>query len=406
MTELAPDGLWLPTERPAGCPYSPPEELAGIREKEPLSRIQYMGGHEGWLVTSHSLARAILADPRVSSRSEFLRTPVKGAPYADDPPPAPAGIITLMDPPDHTRYRRLITGEFTVRRMRQLTEQIEEITAECLDAMESQGTSADFVDAFARRIPGMVISLLLGVSAEERGTFYDMVDHMHQLTRHQGSVEDLTAAYLAIRGFMDKLLQSKRENPTDDLFSGLASTDLPDDEVTNLAITLMGAGLDTIASTIAVGTLALLRNPEQLRALREADQEGVERAVEELLRYTAVLPILTRSALEDMEIDGLLIKAGDPITISTAAANRDPDKFGLPDDLDLSRSARGHVSFGHGVHQCVAQQLARVELQVAFPALIKRFPTLRLAAEPEDIPVRDEGAFYGVWEMPVAWGEE
>ncbi|MET9971029.1 cytochrome P450, partial [Streptomyces sp. NPDC006356] len=340
-----------------------------------------MGEHVGWLVTSHSLARAILADSRISSRSEFLRTPVKGAPYVENPPPAPAGIITLMDPPDHTRYRRLLTGEFTVRRMRQLTEQVEEITAECLDAMEKQGSSADLVEAFARRIPGMVISLLLGVSAEERGQFYDMVDRMHQLTRQQGSVEDQTAAYLAIRGFMDDLLQAKRENPTDDLFSGLASSDLPDDEVTNLAITLMGAGLDTIASTIAVGTFALLRNPEQFAALRDADQEGVERAVEELLRYTAVLPILTRSALEDIEIDGQLIKAGDPITISTAAANRDPDRFASPDDLDLSRSARGHVSFGHGVHQCVAQQLARVELQVALPALIKRFPTLRLAVE-------------------------
>lgn len=406
MTELAPDGVWLPTERSTGCPFNPPEELAGLREKEPLSRIQYMGDHEGWLVTSHSLARAILADSRISSRSELLRTPVKGAPYAENPPPAPAGIITLMDPPDHTRYRRLITGEFTVRRMRQLTEQIEEITAECLDAMESKGTSADFVETFARRIPGMVISLLLGVSAEERGQFYDMVDRMHQLSRQQASAEDLTAAYMAIRGFMDELLQSKRENPTDDLFSGLASTDLPDDEVTNLAITLMGAGLDTIASTLAVGTLALLRNPEQFALLRNADQEGVERAVEELLRYTAVLPILTRAALEDIEIDGLLIKAGDPITISTAAANRDPDKFGLPDDLDLSRSARGHVSFGHGVHQCVAQQLARVQLQVAFPALVKRFPTLRLAVEPEEVSVRDEGAFYGVWELPVAWGDE
>ncbi|MCZ1013277.1 cytochrome P450 [Streptomyces noursei] len=158
MSASASEAPWLPTERPTVCPYHPPEELARIREEEPLSRIRYAGDHLGWLVTSHSLAREVLADTRFSSRSELLRSPVPGVPVPDNPPSAPPGFMINFDPPEHTRYRRKLVGEFTVRRMRQLTERIEEITAECLDAMERQGSPVDLVRMFARPIPGLVIS--------------------------------------------------------------------------------------------------------------------------------------------------------------------------------------------------------------------------------------------------------
>ncbi|MFB7211614.1 cytochrome P450 [Streptomyces sp. NPDC056255] len=405
MTELLPDAIWLPNERPSGCPYNPPEQLSEIREKTPLSRIYFSGDAEGWLVTSHALGRQVLADSRFSSGS-YHRAPIKGAPAMETPPPPPPGFLSLMDPPDHTRYRKQLTGEFTVRRMRQLTERIEEITSDCLDDMEKQEGSVDLVEAFARRIPGVVISELLGVSYDDRQSFFDLVDHMHSLGRSKAPVEEQTKAYMAVRSFMSELMLAKRNEPTDDLFSGLATSDFTDEEIINLGLTLLGAGLDTVAGTFALGAFALLRNPEQYAVLGEAaDSDAVGRAIEEILRYTAVLPVLTRTALEDVELDGHLIKTGDMITVSTAAANRDADKFGAPDDLDLTRSARGHLSFGHGIHQCVAQQLARVELQVAFPALAKRFPTLRLAVEPEEVPVRDEIAFYGLWKLPVTWDQ-
>lgn len=309
-----------------------------------------------------------------------------------------------MDPPDHTRFRHQLTGQFTVRRMRQLTDRVEAITAECLDAMETQDGPVDLVDSFARRIPGVVIAELLGISNDDRQKFTDLVDRMHALGRSKASVEDQTQAFLAVRGFMSELMLAKREQPTDDLFSGLATSEFNDDEIINLGLTLLGAGLDTVAGTLSLGAFALLRNPHQFELLsKTADDEAVSRAVEELLRYTTVLPFLQRSAIEDLEVDGHLIKAGEMVTISTAAANRDGDKFTAPDDLDITRSVRGHVSFGHGIHQCVAQQLARVELQVAFPALARRFPTLRLAVDPEEVSVRDEIAFYGLWSLPVTW---
>jgi cytochrome P450 len=404
MEQALPDAIWLPSERAAGCPYDPPAQLAQLREGTPLSRVHYSDGADGWLITDHPLGRKVLADPRFCSGNNHHRAPIEGAPSMENPPPAPPGFLALMDPPDHTRYRRQLTGQFTVRRMRQLTERITEITGECLDAMEEKGGPLDLVEAFTRRIPGVVIAELFGVAYEERQKFTDLVDHMHSLGREKASVEEQTKAFLAVRGFMSDLMVAKRETPRDDLFSGIATSDFTDEEIINLGLTLLGAGLDTVAGTLALGVLALLRNPEQYELLGKAgDDEAVDRAVEELLRYTTVLPFLQRTATEDVEIGGHLVKAGEMVTISTAAANRDPGRFDDPDALDVTRSARGHLSFGHGIHQCVAQQLARVELQVAFPALARRFPTLRLAVAPDEVPVRDEIAFYGLWSLPVTW---
>ncbi len=404
MDKALPDAIWLPSERATGCPYDPPGKLAELRERTPVSRVHYSGGVDGWLVTSHTLGRQVLADPRFSSGSNHHRAPIEGAPSMENPPPAPRGFLALMDPPDHTRYRRQLTGQFTVRRMRQLTERITEITGQCLDAMEERGGPLDLVEAFTRRIPGVVIAELFGVGYDERQKFTDLVDHMHSLGRDKASVEEQTKAFLAVRGFMRDLMVAKRESPQDDLFSGIATSDFTDEEIVNLGLTLLGAGLDTVAGTFALGVFALLRHPEQYELLaKTTDDEAAERAVEELLRYTTVLPFLQRTALEDVEIDGHLIRAGEMVTISTAAANRDAGKFETPDTLDITRSTRGHLSFGHGIHQCVAQQLARVELQVAFPALARRFPTLRLAVAPEEVPVRDEIAFYGLWSLPVTW---
>ncbi|GGX57939.1 hypothetical protein GCM10010341_92000 [Streptomyces noursei] len=229
-----------------------------------------------------------------------------------------------------------------------------------------------------------------------------MVDQLGTLRREKAPVKKLTEAFKDLQKFIGEMVLAKQENPGDDVLSGLVDSDFTDEEMINISLMLLSAGLDTTASSLAVGTFVLLCNPDQLAALRETP-EMTEQAVEELLRYTTILPITIRAAREDVELDGHLIKAGDVVTVASAVANRDPKKFVDPDALDLSRSERGHLAFGHGVHQCLAQQLARVELQIAFPALLRRFPTLRLVDAPEEVPVRDEIAFFGLHELQVAW---
>jgi len=206
----------------------------------------------------------------------------------------------------------------------------------------------------------------------------------------------------ALFGYMGELLAAKRADPGDDLLSGLLESDLTDEELVNIGFLLLGAGLDTTANMIAIGVYALLSHPVQLAALR-ADPGLADRAVEELLRYATIMPALVRTALEDVELEGETVRAGESVALSIPAADRDPAKFADPDLFDLMRPTAGHLAFGHGIHQCLGQQLARVELQVAIPALLARFPGLRLAAAPKDIRMRSDMVIYGVHELPVAW---
>ncbi|MGG2465734.1 cytochrome P450 [Streptomyces sp. RGM 3693] len=387
----------LPTQRPADRPFDPPEGLAELRAQRPLTRLSYPDGHVGWLVTSHALVREVLADPRFSARAELRHLPFPGASGGNQP--APPGIFTAMDAPEHTRYRRLLTGQFTVRRMRRLTEQIEVITAGHLDAMERHGGPVDLMDVLAQPVPAQVICELLGVPYADRARFQG---HALDLFRLDASPERRAAAYAAVQEFLRELLAAKRAEPTEDLLSGLTATDLSDEELVNIGFVLLGAGLDTTANMIALGTFALLAHPDQFAALR-AEPGIAAQAVEELLRYLSIIPGTVRTALADVELQGQRIKAGESVTVSVPAANRDPARFADPDTLDLLRPASGHVAFGHGVHQCLGQQLARVELQVVLPALLTRFPTLRLALPAEDVAMRTDTLIYGVHELPVAW---
>ncbi|WP_214414541.1 cytochrome P450 [Sphaerisporangium fuscum] len=397
MTSTDPEAAPLPAVRPN--PFDPPEDLAELRENSPVSRLAYPDGHIGWLVTSHALVRAVLADPRFSARADLNHSPVLQSGLAAQLRPAPPGIFTRMDPPDHTRYRHLLTGQFTVRRMRALTSRIEEITAEHLDAMERQGPPVDLVEAFAMPIPALVICELLGVPAGDRESFQRQSAAMMRL---DVSPEEMVAAYTAMHEFMRGLVAAKRARPGDDMLSGLTSADLTDEELTNIGFVLLGAGFETTGNMLALGTFALLTHPGALAVLRE-DPGRADQAVEELLRYLSVIPASNRTALEDVELDGHVIRAGETVTVSIPAANRDPRHFADPDTLDLLRPTGGHVAFGHGIHQCLGQQLARVEMRVGYPALFGRFPTLRLAVAPEDVPLRTDMLIYGVHRLPVTW---
>ncbi|WKU44575.1 cytochrome P450 [Streptomyces sp. VNUA116] len=388
----------LPTERPAGCPFAPPAGLGALRAERPLTPMRYPDGHMGRLATGWSTVRAILSDPRFSARYELMHHPLPGGPEGPLPP-APPGDMTGMDAPEHTRYRRLLAGKFTVRRMDALTARLEEITTGCLDAMERRGGPLDLVEAFARPVPALMICELLGVPYADREVFQR---HTAALMDQNSSVEEMRAAWTGLQEYIRALVSAKRAAPTDDLLSDLTTGDLTDDELTGLGGFLLGAGLDTTANMLAHGTFALLGEPDQLAALR-ADPGLAAGAVEELMRYLTVAHTTVRSALEDVEVDGLLIRAGETVTLSLQAANRDPERFPDPDALDLSRRAVGQLGFGHGVHQCLGQQLARVEMRVAFPALFARFPALRLAVPAEEVPLRHHANIYGVDRLPVAW---
>jgi cytochrome P450 len=388
----------LPMTRPAGRPFDPPEELGRIRVQGGLNRLVYPDGHVGWLVTGHALARAVAADTRFSSRYELMHIPFPGAGVTEIPQAA-VGDLTGIDPPEHTRYRKLLTGKFTVRRMRLLTERVEQITTEHLDAMAEQGPPVDLVTAFAQPIPAMTICELLGVPYSDREFFTRQVAAM---STPELDLEAQGAAYLAIQEYIGELVVAKRADPTDDVLGDLTTTDLTDAEIAGLGALLLGAGLDTTANMLALGTFALLRNPDQLAALR-ADPGIADQAVEELMRYLSIAHTGVRAALSDVELGGQLIRAGESVTVSVQAANRDPAKFADPDTLDLRRHATGHLSFGHGIHQCLGQQLARVEMRVAFPALVTRFPTLRLAVPPAEVPMRGTINIDGVYGLPVAW---
>ncbi|PSJ28156.1 cytochrome P450 [Streptosporangium nondiastaticum] len=388
----------LPTERPAGCPFDPPAGLGALRAERPLTPMRYPDGHMGWLATGWSTVRAILSDPRFSARYELMHHPLPGGPEGPLPP-APPGDMTGMDAPEHTRYRRLLAGKFTVRRMDALTARLEEITTGCLDAMERRGGPLDLVEAFARPVPALMICELLGVPYADREVFQR---HTAALMDQNSSVEEMRAAWTGLQEYIRALVSAKRAAPTDDLLSDLTTGDLTDDELTGLGGFLLGAGLDTTANMLAHGTFALLSNTDQLAALRDGPGLAAG-AVEELMRYLTVAHTTVRSALEDVEVDGLLIRAGETVTLSLQAANRDPERFPGPDALDLSRRAVGQLGFGHGVHQCLGQQLARVEMRVAFPALFARFPALRLAVPAEEVPLRHHANIYGVDRLPVAW---
>jgi cytochrome P450 len=382
-------------------PFDPPAGLEQLRAHDPITRLAYPDGHLGWLVTSFALGREILADNRFSRRRELQHIPRRFPLFNEMREPAPPGMFIHMDPPRHTRYRRLLTGQFTVRRMKLLEPRIAEIAAERLDAMERHGPPVDLVTEFALPIPSLVICELLGVPYADHGKFQH---DAHVMLALDSTPEEVLASLISLYEYLHDLVVAKRADPADDLLSGLATDgELTDEELTGIAMLLLLAGHETTANMLGLGTFALLRHPDQLAAVRR-DPALVDGAVEELLRYLSIVHIgPTRTALEDVEVGGRLVKSGETVAISIPAANRDPARFTHPGELDVTRPPAGHLAFGYGVHQCLGQQLARAEMRISYPALFNRFPTLRLAVPAEDVPLRSDMAIYGVHRLPVAW---
>ncbi|MFI6094618.1 cytochrome P450 [Lentzea sp. NPDC051213] len=396
----------LPAEltKRGGCPFDPPGELTELSGHGRIHRIEH-NGEVIWLVTGHDEARAVLADARMSSdrinspRARALISPELHAEMF--PPERRAGSFIFMDAPEHTRYRRLLTGQFTVRRMRDLTPRVHEIVTAQLDAMIEKGPPSDLVQDFALPVPSLVICELLGVDYGEREEFQRRTSRLLSLDT---TIDEQIKVSADLRQFMQSLVREKQRDPGDDLLSGLVrDTDLDTDELTGIANLLLIAGHETTANMLALGTFALLEHPEQLQKLRE-HPELTENAVEELLRYLSIISMgVSRHALEDVTIGGATIRAGDTVVVSVPAVNRDESQYPDPHELQVDRPRGHHVAFGHGIHQCLGQQLARVEMTVGFTELLRRLPDLRLAVPADEVPLRTDMAIYGVHALPVTW---
>lgn len=403
MTDTVSVPHGLPQQRDAG-PFDPPSAITRLRAARPVSPLLFPDGHEGWLVTGYEAVRALLADTRFSSRQDLdiMHIPYEtpGMPFPTEPSPQIPGLFISMDPPDHTRLRRKLIGAFTVRRMRALEERIAEIVEERLDAMAALTPPVDLVAEFALPVPSLVICEMLGVPYEDRANF--QANSAQFLVKDQ-TVEEKMAAFGAMHTYLAQLVARKRAEPGEDILSDLArDEDLGIDELTGIAFLLLLAGHETTANMLSLGTFALVEHPDQL-ALLHAEPELIPDAVEELLRYLSVADIFYRYATEDIELCGETIPAGSTVVVSLLAANRDPLRFEEPDRLDIHRKARGHVSLGHGMHQCLGQQLARIEMAAGFAGLLRRFPTLSLAVPADQVPLRTDMNIYGVHELPVTW---
>lgn len=408
--DSAAGAIRLPRER--SCPYRAPDEYARLRVERPIARLRFVDGSEGWLLTRYEDVRAMLADPRFSAKNRLLGTTVRKVNPELVKRAAERPSLLSMDPPEHTRLRRLLTGQFSVRRMRQLTPRVQQIVAEHLDAMIAAGPPADLVSTFALPIPSLVICELLGVPYADRELFQQLSRTVFQVT---ADPEDVLRARDGIFDYMLGLVRHKRRDPADDLISALAhpsdpAEELTDDELATLGGTLLVAGHETTANMIGLGTYLLLQHPTGWTELATAAGDGaagaatVESAVEELLRYLTIVQFgLYRRAAEDLTFDGVQIRAGEVVIGSLVAADTDPDRFPNPEVVDLHRGRTAHVAFGYGVHQCLGQQLARIELNAVFAELPRRLPTLTLATPADQVPMRDDMFIYGVHELPVTW---
>ncbi|MFF5563639.1 cytochrome P450 [Streptomyces sp. NPDC012623] len=387
------------------CPFAPPQEYAKLRETEPVSRATLkVNGKPTWLVTKHEHVKEVLGDARVSSN---LKLP--GYPHQFHIPEEMLQSVRLMllsmDPPHHTDQRRMLIPEFTARRVREMRPRIQEIVDERIDAMLASGGPVDLVTALALPVPSLVICELIGVPYEDHKQFEEWSALM---MNRDISQEEYGAAVAGLDRYLDQLVTTKENAPGDDLISRFIEKNRAEpvadhtDIVTMARLMLVG-GHETSANMIALGVLALLEHPEQLDAVKN-DAALLPRAIEELLRFFSISDSGTaRVALEDIEVGTTTIRAGEGILALNNAANHDEAVFHDPDTLDIRREARNHLAFGYGIHQCIGQNLARLELEIVYGTLFRRIPGLRLAAPLDELQFKDDAMVYGVYELPVTW---
>ncbi len=381
----------------------PAASLREIRESAAVQETFTAFGTPAYLVTRYADIKFALADhQRFSNRrtNTFggLSAGQNGV-DAHDPP----GALLATDPPQHHRLRRMLAPMFTIRQMNRLESRIVEIVDEHLDAMERAGAPADLVSAFALPIPSLVICELLGVPYADRDGFQRR--SLRQLDMALAPLERQAVADES-RSYMRSLVERARRAPGDDLIGTLVrehGDEVSDEELAGIGALLLVAGHETTSNMLALGTVVLLQHPVQLAAVRD-DPAAVGPAVEELLRFASVVQTaIPRITTTDVEVGGVVIPGGSLVLLSLPSANHDPRFIDAPDSLDIRRGAPGHLAFGHGVHHCLGAPLARMEMRIAFPALLRRFPALKLAGELTDIHFKPTSLVYGAHSLPVVW---
>ncbi|MFB1298715.1 cytochrome P450 [Mycobacterium sp. pW049] len=384
----------------------PVPALGELRSSTAVTKLVTAVGMPAYLVTRYEDVKAALADPqRFSNRKPpgWAAAPGASNVTAEEHARLTAGNLLGIDPPEHQRIRRMLTSEFTVRRMQRLEPRIIEIVDQHLDAMERTGPPADLVAGFALPIPSLVICELLGVPYQDRTDFQQRSSRQLNFSL---PADERWALQLAAREYMMSLVQRARRNPGDDMLGMLVrqhGDEVTDDELVGIGGLLLLAGHETTSNMLGLGTIALLQRPDQLAAVRD-DPDALGPAIEELLRYLSVvqnaIPRITTTAVE---IGGVPIPAGQVVILSLPAANRDPQFIDAPDTLDIHRGAPGHLAFGHGVHHCLGAPLARMEMRIAFPALLRRFPHLAMAEDVDEVRFHAFNLVYGAQSLQVTW---
>ncbi|MER5915131.1 cytochrome P450 [Streptomyces sp. NPDC001982] len=389
---------------PSESRLHPAARLAELQAKCPVTRVRIWNDMQPWLFTRHDDVCAILSDPQVSADSSAPGYPSTSLATVQTRTEFPTFL--QMDAPEHIFYRRMVAGGFTTPRAEGYRAEITELVDEALDELLAMQPPLNFVEAFALVVPSRMIGKLLGVPYADHEFFQS---RSHTLTSGLSTQQELATATAEMREYLEDLITAKERDPGDDLLSQLIvrharKGEISHEQVVATARMLLTGGHDTTASMTALGTLILLLHPDQMARLR-ADRSLLPNAVEEMLRFFTITHIgRRRVAVADIERAGVTVRAGDGIIADHKMANRDPSKFAEPNTFDISRDTAGHVAFGAGPHQCLGQQLARVELQVIFDRLLTRIPNLHLVGGIEDVRWRDEGVVtLGLDEMVVSW---
>jgi cytochrome P450 len=378
----------------------PIAELGRRREEQPVSRLDLFG-NTVWLVTRHADVRRVLGDHKTFS-NDFANLLAAGGDDADEMGLSDPGGLGLKDPPEHTRLRALLAPSFSARRLEALLPRIREVVESRLDELEEAGSPADLVELFATAVPALVIGEFLGVPRDEQMEFGKLAAGRFDLIESILAPLDSAAASI---DYLLGLIARQRSNPGGGLLGRLISEnpDIDDRELAGLADGLLVGGHETTASMLSLGTLVLLTDPERAALVRD-EKSDIDRIVEELLRYLTVVQVaFPRFARTGTTIGEQAVAEGDLVLCSLSSADRDAALGPDMDRLDLGRAPTPHLAFAYGIHHCLGAQLARLELRVAFPALLRRFPTLRLAVDPAEVRYRERSIVYGVEELPVAW---
>jgi cytochrome P450 len=389
----------LPLPRAARCPLAPPAVFANWRQEPGLRRVMYHG-QPAWVVSRYQDIRDALLDPRLSAKT---------IPEAIMPTDADNNVPVMFartDDPEHHRLRRMLTSNFTFRRCESMRPQIQELVDHYLGEMIAGGPPADIVREFALPVPSMVIALLLGVPPDDLGLFQH---HTTVGLDTRTSDEERGRAFGEMYAYIQELVHRKETEPGDDLISRLvieyvATGQLDHETAAMTSVIMMQAGHETTANMISLGTVALLQHPDVYARLGHTDDRAViANIVEELMRYLSIVHSqVDRVATEDLTLGGQPIRAGDFVVMNLPAGNWDTDFVDNPESFEADRNTRGHLAFGYGVHQCIGQNLARVEMQVAFATLARRLPGLRLAVSEDELSFKDAD-IYGMKELPVGW---